>query len=535
MTPIPYTQGAWLLPAIILLPIIAGFGLSLMNGRRPELVRGVSLAVSVVVMVLALIAAKVFNWQDAGAFQLTSSTDWIKPLGISFSFGIDAVSLWLILLSAFLLPVTLLGTWGDVHHRVKEFYMWLLVLQGAMIGVFVVRDTILFYVFFELTLLPLYFLIGVFGSGDKKFIATKFFIFTLTGSVFTFLGIVYLAYFNAHALGNEWSFAISDLVAAGAQAPAQTQAYLLLAFCLGFAVKVPLFPVHTWLPLAHTAAPTAGSAILAGVLLKLGTYGLLRLAIPTVPMAVVEYASLIATLSIIGILYTALICWVQTDIKKLVAYSSVSHMGFCVLGMFALNPSGVGGSVMYMLNHGLSTAALFLCVGMIYTRYHTREMDQLSGIARQMPIWGSFMIFFCLASVGLPGLNGFVGEFLTLFGTFQANEALGLGPIYAAVAAIGLILGAIYILYMVGKVCLGPVKEPGEYAGKIQDLNGIEIASLVPLAVVCVVLGLYPTPVLKSLEPSIANLTAPANQVIHIAQQESREASQSLASQEINP
>jgi NADH-quinone oxidoreductase subunit M len=520
---------------MILLPLACGFGLSMLNGRRPELVRGLSLAVSVVVLVLALVAAKVFNWQDPGAFQLNAQTNWVPTLGVSFSFGIDAISLWLVILTAFLLPVTLLGTWNDVTHRVKEYYLWLLVLQGAMIGVFVVRDIILFYVFFELTLLPLYFLIGVFGSGDKKFIATKFFLFTLAGSVFTFLGIIYVAYFNAHTLGNPWSFAMEDLIAAGAQMPTSAQGYVLGAFCLGFAVKVPLFPVHTWLPLAHTAAPTAGSAILAGVLLKLGTYGLLRIAIPAVPDAVVEYAPLIGVLSIIGILYTALICWVQTDIKKLVAYSSVSHMGFCVLGMFALNQTGIGGSVMYMINHGLSTGALFLCVGMIYVRYHTRQMDDLQGIARQMPIWGSFMVFFCLSSVGLPGLNGFVGEFLTLFGTFQADEAIGLGPIYAAVAAIGLILGAIYILYMVGKVCLGPVKEPDAYAGKIQDLNGIEIASLAPIAVLCLVLGLYPTPVLESLEDSITNLTQPARQVIQIVEQQQREGATLLASQEVSP
>jgi len=374
-------------------------------------------------------------------------------------------------------------------------------------------------VFFELTLVPLYFLIGIWGSGNRQWASKKFFIFTLTGSLVTFAGLLYVAWFHANLPGNAWTFDIAALTESAVQMSATQQGWVLLALMAGFAIKVPLFPVHTWLPLAHTEAPTAGSAILAGVLLKLGTYGMLRFALPMTPEAVLAYAPLIAVLAIIGIIYAALICWVQEDIKKLVAYSSISHLGFCVLGLFALNQAGVGGSVMYMINHGLSTGALFLCVGMIYERYHTREMSQYSGLGKVLPIWSFFFVFFCLASVGLPGLNGFVGEFLTILGAFTATEVLG--PWYAVVAATGLILAAIYILYMVGRVVLGPAKEPPKYAGKVRDLDLREIGLLTPLAVGCLILGLYPTPVLRSLEPAIDHTLTGSTEVIAQRQSES--------------
>ncbi len=418
-----------LLPVMVLLPLIAGLALAWTPREREDLVRHIALAVSALLGVLGLIVAGVFNWSDPGTFQLVWSTPWIAPLGVSFGFGLDAVSLWLILLTVFLMPLAILGSYGDdTRGRTKEFYLWLLVLESALIGVFAATDLILFYIFFEMTLVPLFFLIGIYGGKQRDHASKKFFIYTLAGSVFTFAGVIYVAWHVAARTG-AWTFHIPDLVAAvtGPAAPMSPsqQAYVLLALMAGFAVKVPLFPVHTWLPLAHTEAPTSGSVILAGVLLKLGTYGLLRFAIPMTPHAVVAYGPTIACLSVVGILYGALICWVQGDIKKLVAYSSVSHMGFCVLGMFALNPAGVGGSVLYMINHGLSTGALFLCVGMLYNRYHTRDMVDLSGMGKRLPVWSTFMVFFCLASVGLPGLNGFVSEFLTIFGAFQ-NEALRL-------------------------------------------------------------------------------------------------------------
>lgn len=501
------SAGAWMLPMMVALPFVFAIGVVLMPGRD-DMARTVALGVSAVVFMLSLITALTFDFNDGATLQLTSNMSWMPQLGISLSFGVDSISMWLILLTTFLMPITILGTWNDGGNRPREFYLWLLALEGALIGVFAATDLILFYVFFELTLVPLFFLIGIFGSTNKLYAAYKFFVFTLAGSVFTFAGMIYVAYFASLQTG-EWSFNIITLTEQAAQMSATEQAWVMLALMIGFAVKVPLWPVHTWLPLAHTEAPTAGSVILAGVLLKLGSYGMLRFVVPMVPAAVVEYADTVAVLCIIGIIYAALICWVQSDIKKLVAYSSVSHMGFCILGLFAVNQAGVGGSIMYMINHGVSTGALFLCVGMVYNRYHTRQMDELGGLGKVMPVWSFFMVFFCLASVGLPGLNGFVGEFLTIFGAYTSDHLLG--PWYAAFAAIGLILGAMYILYMLGRVVVGPLKLPvshGDDHGP-SDLNGREIATLAPLAVVCLVLGLYPTPVLKSLESNIDSVMAP--------------------------
>jgi len=500
-----------LLPLLVLIPLLCGFGILLLPKGNAQIVKTIAMGVSLVVFALSVWVAWQFDFNRSDEMQLGSVAPWIPEFGVYFRFGVDSISLWLVLLTTFLMPITIAGAFTAVAERHKEFFTWLLVLEAAMIGVFVSRDLILFYAFFELTLIPMYFLIGIFGSKQRLWASKKFFIFTLTGSLLTFAGVMWLAWTHASASG-VWSFRIDQLTAFAVSNLSPTQqAWLLGALMAGFAVKVPLFPVHTWLPLAHTEAPTAGSVILAGVLLKLGTYGLLRFAIPMAPQAVVTYAPLIAIFSIIGILYAALVCWVQQDIKKLVAYSSISHLGFCVLGMFALNVTGVSGSVMYMINHGLSTGALFLCVGMIYERYHTRDMDELSGLGKLLPVWSTFFVFFCMASVGLPGLNGFVGEFLTLLGTFTSRDLLG--PIFAAFAALGLILAAIYILYMVGRVVMGPAKEPAKYAGA-KDLTVREIAVLTPLAVGCVVLGLYPAPVLRTLEAPVAALTADANAVL---------------------
>jgi len=418
------------------------------------------------------------------------------------------------------------GSFTAITERLKEYYGWLLAIEAAMIGVFLARDIIFFYVCFELTLVPMFFLIAIYGGQNKSIASLKFFIYTFTGSLITLAGVVYVAWQYAEQSGVSWSFDIQKLTEFAAGMSAKEQAWILLALMAGFAVKVPLFPVHTWLPLAHTEAPTAGSVVLAGVLLKLGTYGLYRFVIPMVPAAVVEYAPLIAVLSIIGILYAALICWVQSDIKKLVAYSSVSHLGFCVLGLFSLNPLGVQGSVLYMINHGLSTGALFFLIGMIYERYHTRDMDKLGGLAKRMPVWSFFMVFFVLSSVGLPGLNGFISEFFCLIGAFTAtadNTAYPgvLGPWYAAFAGLGMILAAMYLLIMVGKVVFGPLKEPGGHGhghhgeGALPaDLSLREIGILVPLAVLCVYLGLQPSKLTDTLAKPIDNiLSAYPNQV----------------------
>ena len=367
----------------------------------------------------------------------------------------------------------------------------------------------------ELTLIPMFFLIAIYGSTNRAFASVKFFIYTFLGSLLALVGFLYVAWSLASHQG-EWSFSIPDLVHfAQTGLTSSEQVWVLAALMAGFAVKIPLFPVHTWLPLAHTEAPTAGSVLLAGVLLKLGTYGLYRFALPMVPEAVVEFAPVLAILAIVGILYGALICWVQTDVKKLVAYSSVSHLGFCVLGLLALNPLGLQGSVLYMINHGLSTGALFFLIGMMYERYHTRDMNVIGGLASKMPIWSCFMVFFVLASVGLPGLNGFVSEFLCLIGTFAAGDTGAypgvLGPWFAAFAAIGMILAAMYLLIMVGKVVFGSLREPaGVHAHDVlpADLNAREIVVLAPLAIGCVVLGIQPDFVMHAMEGSIAETLA---------------------------
>ena len=490
-----------LIPIMVLIPLLSGVLLAVLPRASDVTVRAFAVMSTVITFVISLGIAVQFNWEPAATaeFQMVSSAQWIQGFGLKFGFGVDSISLWLVLLTTFLMPLVILGSFSAVQQRVREFFVWLLLLEAAMVGVFVATDLIFFYICFEFTLIPLYFLIGVYGSTQRLKAARVFFLYTFTGSMITFSGLLYVAWYNANYVGGSWDFSIAQLTAAAQTMPLRSQVWVLLAMLAGFAVKVPLFPFHTWLPLAHTEAPTAGSVVLAGVLLKLGTYALLRFAIPMTPDAVAIHTPWISVLAIIGILYTALICWVQKDLKKLIAYSSVSHLGFCVLGMFALNTVGMGGSVMYMINHGLSTSALFLCVGMIYERFHTREMHQIGGLAKVMPVWSFFMVFFCLASVGLPGLNGFVGEFLTLLGAFTAPA---LGPGYAITAGFGLIFGAIYILYMVGRVVFGPVKtpplDPTEHP--TLDLNLREIVTLTPLAVGCLWLGMQPGPMLRSIE-----------------------------------
>jgi NADH-quinone oxidoreductase subunit M len=460
----------------------------------------------------------------------------IDSIGFHFDLGVDSISILLAALTVFLTPLAIAASFGSIKEREKEYYAWMLVLLTAMLGVFLARDLLLFYIFFELTLIPMFFIIGIWGGSERRYAAIKFFLFTFAGSVFTLAGAIYI--------GNKYgTFDISTLVTLAQHGgngylplDSRERWLILLAFLASFAVKVPLFPVHTWLPLAHTEAPTAGSVILAGVLLKLGTYGLLRLAIPigmidASGVAFPAAARAIAVLCIIGILYGALCAWVQKDVKKLVAYSSVSHLGFCVLGLFALNTIGIQGSVLYMINHGLSTGALFLCIGMIYDRYHTRDIDELSGLARIMPKLAFFLVLFAMSSIGLPGTNGFVSEFLTVLGAYTSPV---LGPAFGTVAALGVILGAVYMLHMLARVMFGPLKFPQphaeghtahgdvhgqadqgqgatsddshaehaheiHYSTKSNDIGAREISILVPFAIVIIILGVVPTSLLKPM------------------------------------
>jgi NADH-quinone oxidoreductase subunit M len=427
------------------------------------------------------------------------------PAAIQYFVGLDGLNVWLVGLTAFLMVPSILISWTAVTERVNEYYAWLLVLETAMIGVFLAFDVVLFYVFFELTLVPLFFLIGIWGGPMRRDAARKFFLFTLTGSLITLVGMVALVV--ACRNNGELSFSVPDLIrhvqvqmgvqdASARAAWLGAQYWVFLAFTAGFAVKVPLVPVHTWLPLAHVEAPTAGSVLLAGVLLKLGTYGFLRLAIPLCPDAALSVGvPLLGTLACIGIVYGALCAFAQSDVKKLVAYSSVSHMGFCILGLFALNVAGVSGGLLQMINHGLSTGGLFLVVGMLYERYHTRMIADYSGMAARLRVLAVFMVFVCLSSVGFPGLNGFVGEMLILAGSYGTPA----GAAWAAAIAAGIFLGGWYLFTMLKNVFFGPLHEPHHDDGPpVTDLNARELWTLVPLAVACLVLGLYPQPVLDA-------------------------------------
>ncbi|MEM8834786.1 MAG: NADH-quinone oxidoreductase subunit M [Planctomycetota bacterium] len=499
-----------MLLALIMVPIVGALLIALGSEKGAK---GRAMLTSMVSLAVTGVASMQFDWiQDAAAhaaepIQLAMSFPVIAELGVSMSLGVDQVAMWLIVLTAVLQPLCVAGSYSAITSRVRTYYAWLTVLPAAMVGVFAARDLLLFYVFFEFTLVPMYVLIALFGSTNRKAAATKFFLYTFTGSIIALAGLVYVAWFQSRLTG-DWTFDIGLLAQAAQVMSPQEQALVMLAMLIGFAVKVPLFPVHTWLPLAHTEAPTAGSVVLAGVLLKLGTYAIYRFVLGFVPGAVVEYAAAIAVLAIIGIVYAGLICWVQRDVKKLVAYSSVSHLGFCVLGMVALNSTGLAGSVLYMINHGLSTGALFFLIGFMYERYHTRSMQEVGGLGSKMPIWAFFMGFFAMASVGLPGLNGFVSEFLCLIGTFQSGApGVGgtpgtLGPWFALVAGTGMVIAAIYLLFMVGKIVFGPLIEPPGHTHDAPlpvDLCGREILILGVLAVLCVFLGVYPNAMLDTL------------------------------------
>ncbi|MGP1273453.1 MAG: complex I subunit 4 family protein [Phycisphaerales bacterium] len=507
-----------LLLLLIVVPLICA-GLIVFNPR--ELAKYIATGATLVSVAIAAAALIQFDFGRAAEAQLAVSVPWLPAMGLEFSLATDSVSLLLIALTVLLGPICVIGSFTAVKADIKTYYAWLLILQSAMVGVFAAQDLVLFYICFEFTLIPMYILISLYGSSNRKRAATKFFLYTFTGSVIALAGFMFVAWHHQQLFG-AWTFSMPALAeSARLMSPGQ-QAWVLAALLAGFAVKVPLFPVHTWLPLAHTEAPTAGSVILAGVLLKLGTYGIYKFVLPYAPDAVVQHAPLIGVLAVIGIVYAGLICWVQTDVKKLVAYSSVSHLGFCVLGLFAINSVGVTGSVLYMISHGFSTGALFLMIGMMYERYHTRSMREVGGLGSKMPIWSSFMVFFVMASVGLPGLNGFVSEIMTLMGTFQAHQWTGeggahpggtpgtLGPWYAFFAGTGMIVAAMYLLIMTGKMVWGAYREPEGHHAHDElptDLNAREIGLLLPLAAGCLIFGLYPKPLMQAVE-------APVNEVV---------------------
>lgn len=481
-TPFPLLSTVIFLPS---LGAVLGFLIT-----SEELVKRMALVMTTVTFLTSLILFFAFD-PGTDAMQFYERYAWVPTLGISYEVGIDGISLLLMILTTFLMPLTVLAAWDSISARVREFIICMLFLETGMIGVFAAVDLFLFYVFWEATLIPMYFLIGVWGGPKRIYAAVKFILYTMAGSLLMLVAILVLYFIHRQATGDA-TFNLFRL--AQLELEPSTQRWLFLAFFLAFAIKVPLFPFHTWLPDAHVEAPTAGSVLLAGVLLKMGTYGFVRFCLPLFPQASIDAAWIIAFLAVVGIIYGGLMALVQTDIKKLVAYSSVSHLGFVILGIFAFNAQGLDGAVLQMVNHGLSTGALFLLVGMIYDRRHTRQIADFGGLAKVMPVYAAFLLVVALSSLGLPGLNGFVGEFLVLVGAFQTM------PIYAVLAAIGVILSAVYLLWMYQRVMFGEVTH--EENKTLRDLAPRELIVLVPMVLVIVWIGLYPQPFLARMEAS---------------------------------
>ncbi len=485
-----------ILTSIIVLPIAGALALLLIreDEHNEALVRNVALGVSLLTFAGTLVLWRGFNAGSAD-FQFIERHAWIPAFGIDYFVGVDGISLLLVVLTGFLTPLALLSSWESVHRKTRAFCMFILLLESAMIGVFVSLDLFLFYVFWDAMLIPMYFLIGIWGYDNRVYAAIKFLLYTMAGSVLMLLAILGLAYLHSQATG-AYSFDLLKLYAM--QIPGHLQFWFFLAFALAFAIKVPLFPFHTWLPDAHVQAPTAGSVILAGVLLKMGTYGLVRFAFPLFPMAAAFFAPYIAALAVVGIVYGALVAMVQPDMKKLVAYSSVSHLGFVVLGITAMNTQGVQGAVYQMLNHGVSTGGLFLIVGMLSDRRHTRLISEFGGLKKVAPHLVAVFLIITLSSIGLPLLNGFVGEFLILLGTFRAN------PRVAAVAATGVILSAVYMLWMFQRVNYGPVTN--EKNSTMPDLTPREWVVLVPIVAMVILMGVFPNIFLRPIEPSVERM-----------------------------
>jgi NADH-quinone oxidoreductase subunit M len=511
-----------ILVATIVIPLLAGV-LLLLAHWPARFARWLSLAASVATLACGIALTASYDSLPTPPSQAESPVqprlrfgrEWLNyargnaaphahdaKIHLEFQLGMDGISLSLILLTSLLTCSAVLISWSPIHDREREYYAALLVLMGALNGAFCAFDLVLFYVFFEFTLLPLFFLVGIWGGPQRREAAVKFFLYTFAGSIVTLAGLALLVMWAIQHSDIAYPFSIPELAAVLEvhRMPISLQIGLLLAISLGFAIKVPLFPFHTWLPLAHVEAPTAGSVILAGVLLKLGAYGFLRICLPLFPDACYSIGTpLIGLLAVIGVIYGALCAYAQSDLKKLVAYSSISHLGFCMLGMFALNVEGITGSFLQIINHGLSTGALFLLVGMVYERYHTREIAQLGGIASKLPLISAAMVFTCLASMGLPGLNGFVGEFLSLVGMFKTNRA------FAVVSTIGVILAALYLLSMLRRAFFGPVG-PAPAHHDVGDIRRAESWAVVPLLALCLAIGIYPKPLIDFVKPDVQAL-----------------------------
>lgn len=499
------TSGSALLPLLVAVPLIGAILLAFIPKEQEAAHRGIGVTFSIIALLMSIPLVAGFDLAEPG-FQpsMDFHASWIDAISARFSFQVDGISLWIVMLTTFLTPIILIGAKKAVDQRVREFVISMLVLETAMLGALLSTDLLLFYLFWEMMLIPMYLLIGIWGGSNRHYATIKFVVYTVVGSLLMLVGIIWL-YVKAG------SFAYKDILAL-TLTPVE-QIWLFLAFGLAFCIKVPLFPFHTWLPDAHTEAPTAGSVVLAGVLLKMGTYGLLRFAIPLFPEAMGTFSPVILVLSVIGIVYGAFVAFAQGDVKKLVAYSSVSHLGFVMLGIVALNQQAVEGAILQMVNHGISTGALFLLVGMVYERTHTRKITDYGGIAAKMPIFTVFFIIVTMSSIGLPGTNGFAGEFLILSGSFL--EALpilpwdswnGLAAVCAIVATTGVLLGAIYMLSMVRRVFFGPLTNP--HNEELNDLTLREVGVLMPLVILIFAIGFFPKTWTESMTASVEQVLA---------------------------
>ncbi|HEU5452194.1 MAG TPA: NADH-quinone oxidoreductase subunit M [Terriglobales bacterium] len=512
-----------ILSIILFVPLLGAFVLLFLPSENKNAIRWVANLFSLAGLAVSIPLVPMF-WElvksgDPARFKFIEGAplNWIPSIGAGYYLGIDGISFLLIMLTTLLGWISILSSWNAIQERVKEYYVWFLVLQTGMLGVFMALDFFLFFVFWEAMLVPMYLLIGIWGGPRKLYAAIKFFLYTLFGSVLMLLGILFL-YFHHHSITGVYTFAIPDLYQTAPQIPFHYAIWLFLAFFLGFAIKVPMFPFHTWLPDAHVEAPTAGSVILAGVLLKMGTYGFVRFSLPFFPQVVSNNTvrGWMIGLSIVGIIYGALVSLMQKDMKKLVAYSSVSHLGFCTLGIFALNHAGLTGSVIQQINHGISTGALFLIVGILYERRHTRDIAEYGGISNVMPVYATITMIMFLSSMGLPLLNGFIGEFTILQGTWAAK------PAWAAWAVPGVILAAAYLLWLYQRVFFGKVTNPKNE--HLNDLTGREVLTFAPLLALALFIGLYPKPLFQILDQPVNQIEAALQQ----GQQQQQQAAQKV-------
>ena len=488
-----------LLSIVLFTPLVGAIVLLFVNKRQEDTIRWIA---NIFATAGFLVSVPLWFRYDSGspAWQFVERYDWIPSVGASYYLGADGFSVLLILLTTMMGAIAVLSSWTAITERVKEYYVFLLVLQTGMLGAFVSLDFLLFFLFWEVMLVPMYFLIGIWGGGRRLYSAIKFFLYTLVGSVVMLLGILALYFYN-YDVTHVYTFDVTKFQQLAV--PFNLQKWVFLSFFLGFAIKVPMFPFHTWLPDAHTDAPTAGSVILAAVLLKMGTYGFIRFSLPILPDASRYFVPMMVGLSVVGIVYGALVALAQTDWKRLVAYSSVSHMAMVMLGMFALTPVGITGSIVQQINHGISTGALFLIVGIVYERRHTRDIAEYGGLSKVMPVFAVVFAVMTMSSIGLPMLNGFIGELLILQGVYVVNK------IWAAVAASGIVLGATYMLWLYQRTMFGKVENPAN--ASLRDLNVREVATFVPLIVLAFWIGIYPAPFLKRLETSVNQVVSRVN------------------------